>query len=202
MNDYWKSYLKHHGYLGIFNILIWRLRGILTKISLAECGHLTLQSGCQISGGKNIYIGSLTAGKNCKIEVISEFIKQKFNSKLKIGMRVSFGSDVHVGCANEIDIGNDVLIGSYVTIIDHDHGTYSGGSDQLNQLQISPALRPLKTAPIAIGNRVHIGERVVILKGVTIGEGSVIGAGSIVTGDVSKNSVVAGNPARIIRAFN
>ncbi len=53
--------------------------------------------------------------------------------------------------------------------------------------------------PTTIGNDVWIGARVVIIGGVTIGDGAIVGAGSIVTKDVAPYSVVAGNPARVIR---
>ncbi len=50
-----------------------------------------------------------------------------------------------------------------------------------------------------IGNHVWIGENALILKGVKIGDNSIVGAGSVVTKDVPNNSIVAGNPARIIK---
>lgn len=53
--------------------------------------------------------------------------------------------------------------------------------------------------PIYIGNNVHIGAGAIILAGVTIGDNVVIGAGSIVTKDVESNSVVVGNPAKILK---
>jgi maltose O-acetyltransferase len=56
--------------------------------------------------------------------------------------------------------------------------------------------------PIRIGNDVWIGGGTIILPGVTIGDGSVIGAGSVVVHDVPAAKVVAGNPARIIRALD
>jgi len=56
--------------------------------------------------------------------------------------------------------------------------------------------------PIRIGNDVWIGGGAIILPGVTIGDRSVIGAGSVVVRDVPAAKVVAGNPARIIRALD
>ena len=53
--------------------------------------------------------------------------------------------------------------------------------------------------PVAIGNNVWIGCKAIILKGVTIGEGAVVAAGSVVTKDVAPFTLVAGNPARVIR---
>jgi len=46
------------------------------------------------------------------------------------------------------------------------------------------------------------GDGAIVCKGVTIGENSVIGAGSIVTGDIPKNSIAAGNPARVVKALD
>lgn len=52
---------------------------------------------------------------------------------------------------------------------------------------------------VVVGSDVWIGQNVTILEGVKIGHGSIIGAGSVVTKDVNHYSVVAGNPAEIIR---
>ncbi|WP_290377355.1 DapH/DapD/GlmU-related protein, partial [Paramuribaculum intestinale] len=53
--------------------------------------------------------------------------------------------------------------------------------------------------PVTIGDNVWIGGCVTILPGVTVGHDSVIGAGSVVTKDVAPHTVVAGNPAGVIR---
>ena len=56
--------------------------------------------------------------------------------------------------------------------------------------------------PISIGDNCWIAANVVITGGVTIGEGCVIGAGSVVTKDIPANSLVAGNPCKVIREIN
>jgi putative colanic acid biosynthesis acetyltransferase WcaF len=61
-----------------------------------------------------------------------------------------------------------------------------------------PAL-PLRTAPIRIGDGAFIAARAFIMPGVTVGHRAVVGACAVVTKDVPANSVVAGNPARILR---
>jgi acetyltransferase-like isoleucine patch superfamily enzyme len=58
------------------------------------------------------------------------------------------------------------------------------------------------TAPISIGNDVHIGLRTMIMPGVRIGNRVIIGAGSIVTKDIPDNSVAVGVPARVIRTVD
>ena len=55
------------------------------------------------------------------------------------------------------------------------------------------------TKPITIENHVWIGAGATILKGVTLGEGCVVGAGSVVTKDVAPHTIVAGNPAKVIK---
>ena len=65
---------------------------------------------------------------------------------------------------------------------------------------LAPRQRPLYSkGPIIIGDYVTIGENCVILPGVTIGNNSVIGANSVVTRSIPPFSVVAGNPARVLK---
>lgn len=87
-------------------------------------------------------------------------------------------------CENEILIGEDAHIAPHVLIRDCDSHTIRGKES---------------TAPIHIGAHVWIGSHAIILKGVTIGDGAIVGAGSVVTKDVPAHSVVAGNPAKVIR---
>jgi len=64
-----------------------------------------------------------------------------------------------------------------------------------------PPRPKLKTAPVKIGDNVWIGMGAVILKGVTIGDNSVVAAGAIVTKSIPPNTIVAGNPALVVKKF-
>jgi acetyltransferase-like isoleucine patch superfamily enzyme len=59
-------------------------------------------------------------------------------------------------------------------------------------------LEAVKHAPVVLEEDVWVGANAMILKGVTVGRASIVGAGAVVTKDVPPNSIVAGNPARII----
>lgn len=107
-------------------------------------------------------------------------------AKLTLGKGGYASPGAWISCACAISIGDDVAIADHVIIRDWDgHAIVGGRPDKL---------------PITIGNHVWIGMRAIILKGVTIGDGAVIGAGSVVTKDVPPNTVVAGNPAKIVKS--
>jgi acetyltransferase-like isoleucine patch superfamily enzyme len=111
--------------------------------------------------------------------------------KLTIGRNVYVNHYTIIDCHYSISIGNSVLIGPHCYICDYDHGV-KGGLPVMAQPEGH-------IGEVSIGDEVWIGAGVIILKGVTVGQGAVIGAGSIVTHDVTAMSVVAGNPAQLLR---
>lgn len=94
-----------------------------------------------------------------------------------------------IQCADSITIGDDCAIGNKVEIQDTDFHSV---------LDTDGNSKPI-SKPICIGNRVWICDKAIILKGVTIGNGSIVAAGAVVTKNVPAHSLVAGNPAKIIR---
>ncbi len=129
--------------------------------------------------------------------------------KISIGNRTFIGNSSFV-CVNEINIGDDVMIAWGCTIVDNDsHSVYwdkrqSDVADWKKGIEEGTIGKyknwsVVDFAPVNIENKAWIGFNCIILKGITIGEGAVVAAGSVVTKDVPPFTLVAGNPARIIK---
>lgn len=109
---------------------------------------------------------------------------------IRIGRNVFINQNCTMYDLAGLDIGDDVMIGPNVSIITSCH-------------PISPSQRhtAVIAKPIRIERNVWIGAGATIIGGVTIGENSVVGAGSVVTRDVPSNTLVGGNPAKVIRSI-
>jgi len=129
-------------------------------------------------------------GKNLKTFPITTIEEP---NKISIGSNVWIGKNISLYGCNGIKIGNNVVIAKDVSLISGNH-KYSSKEIKINNQEMQ-----LGKPPIIIGNDVWIGEKAIILKSVNIGEGCVVGAGAVVTKDVPAFSVVAGNPAVIIK---
>lgn len=105
---------------------------------------------------------------------------------------IGHGCSFHIG--KSITIGNHCLLAAGVTIYDMD-----GHPLDANSRRAGEPSPPDSIKPVTIEDDVWVGSGSIILKGVTIGSRSVIAARSVVTQDVPADSIVAGNPARLIR---
>ncbi len=188
-----RNLLKTYGYWGLCRLLKDYLH---TKLMFP--GARMVRSPIYVRGKANIRWGNrLTTGVGVRLDVFCSSNEQR----LFFGDDVQLNDYVHIGAIERVEIGNDVLIASKVFISDHNHGSYNEPTAESSPF-VPPHRRPLVAKPVFIGDRVWIGEQVCILPGVKIGEGAIVGAGSIVTRDVPANSIVAGNPAKIVRVFN
>jgi maltose O-acetyltransferase len=105
--------------------------------------------------------------------------------RIRIGDRVFVNSGVVIMSVVEVTIGNDVAIANEAYLMDTDSHGVEG--------------RPVKNEPVRIGDGTWIGARAIILPGVTIGRRCLVAAGAVVSRDVPDDTLVAGNPAQVVR---
>lgn len=131
-----------------------------------------------------LYIGD-------RINLWSFFDKICFfgGGKLEIGDDCFINNGTIIECRDNICMGNNVNIGYRVLISDTSNHSIDG-------------IEPVKVKPIKIGNNVWIASNCTILAGITIGDNSIVGAGSVVTKDILTNTLVVGNPPKVIRTFD
>ena len=150
-----------------------------------------------IRGKQYIDFGAgLTTGRYCRIEVNGKHS----NKRIIFGNKVNIGDNVSIRCVDKITLGNNVLLGSRVLIIDNSHGKYSG--EEQDSPETSPNERKITAAQIIIGNNVWIGEGAIIQQGVTIGDGSIVAANSVVTKNIPARCIVGGVPVKIIKEYS
>ena len=115
---------------------------------------------------------------------------------LAVGDNTFIGHDCRFAVAEAVTIGRHCLLAGGVSVRDCD-----GHPLDAARRRAGEPTPPEGVRPVTIGDDVWIGAGATVLKGVTIGDRSVVAAGAVVTKDVPPDSVVAGNPARVVKAL-
>lgn len=159
----------------------------VTDPYLCVAPDVRLGSGVKLSKFINLY--GCTIGDDTKIGAFVEVQKNAI-----IGRRCKISS--HTFICEGVRIEDNVFIGHGVTFINdtYPRATTDGGTLQTEQDWI--------VEKTVVRTRASIGSGATILSKVVIGENAIVGAGSVVTHDVPANSIVAGNPARLLRQIN
>jgi acetyltransferase-like isoleucine patch superfamily enzyme len=114
--------------------------------------------------------------------------------ELVVGNRVYIGHMCCFAVSASVRLGNDCLLAGGVHISDYDGHPIDAARRRAGEPSPPEAVRP-----VTIGNDVWIGNHAMILKGVTVGDRAIIAAQAVVTHDVPPDTVVAGNPARVVK---
>jgi acetyltransferase-like isoleucine patch superfamily enzyme len=115
--------------------------------------------------------------------------------RLTVGDGAQLGRNCLIACTGSVTIGAGVLTSDGVVIADSYHA--------YDQPAVPIARQGMSAArPVVIGAGAFLGAHAIVLPGVSVGDNAYVGAGAVVTGDVPARSVVAGNPARVIRQWD
>jgi len=139
---------------------------------------------------------AIRIGGNTSIR--GELLVFAHGGQIQIGKWCYLGEGSRIWSANEIFIGNRVLISHNVNIFDNNSHPKDAVARHRHYKSITTTGHPkemdnISSAPVVIGDDVWIGFGAVILKGVSIGERSIIGAGSFITKDVPQGTTIVGN---------
>jgi len=141
--------------------------------------------------GKNVQLAKFINLYGCSVgdhSKIGAFVEVQKNAHIGNNCKISS----HTFICEGVTIEDDVFVGHNVTFINdtYPRATIPGGNLQTED--------DWKVEPTLVKKGASIGSGATILSNVVIGENAIVGAGSVVTKDVPPNSIVAGNPAKII----
>lgn len=134
--------------------------------------------------------GNVNLGEHTTITCTSDL--QNLGVGLKIGNKTSLGTHGFYGCAGGIEIGENVMIGNFVSMHSENH--------VFEDINIPMDKQGVTHKGIKVGNDCWLGAKVTIVDGATIGDGCVIAAGAVVTGNIPSYSIAAGVPAKVIKS--
>jgi len=166
------------------------------KFKLFEIDESSLIFSWRVRGNRT---GSVIVGSDSIVK--SHIYFEKPDAVVKIGHRSFIGRGV-ISVADQVLIGDDVMISWGVTIADHNSHSlkFSERSEDILSWKLKRKnWQSVKVSRLKICDKSWIGFNSILLKGITVGEGAIVGAGSVVTKDVPPWTIVAGNPAKIVR---
>ena len=157
-------------------------------------------SGADIQNSSNI-LENIVIGKQTQIAGL--IMIYPYGGKVTIGDYCSLSPNSRIISGLEVRIGDRVLIGHNVNIIDNNSHPLNAEERHIDFVDSyyngKMEKYDLNMKPIIIDDDVWIGYNSSIMKGVTIGKGAVIGANSVVTKNVEPFTINVGNPLRVIK---
>lgn len=174
----------------------WGRRSMVaTPVFLSQCAkygeNISIDRVPYINGNPHIELGS-----NIRFSgLIGIAAASKGTPTLVIGDGVFIGHGTSFAVADRISIGKFASVAGGCYIADTEGHSHYNPQKPIWEVPAGDG----DVAPVTIEEGVQISRNVMILKGVTIGARSVIGAGSVVRSDIPPDSIVMGNPARVVK---
>ena len=170
-------------------------RGTPDLTLLSSCGEdVVVEPGALIFHPENVALGARVYVGHLAI------LKGYYKNRLVVGDGTWIGQAAFLHAAGGITIGRDVGIGPHVSILTSTHGEPDEPDPRAGRPRRPIMDGALRLAPVVLGDGCDLGVGAIVLPGITVGEGAQVGAGAVVTEDVAPYTVVAGNPARLLRS--
>lgn len=187
---------------------------MLTRGLLFVRKKVFLGSNCSLKNKQNIVFGKNVTIEKCttidgyasqKIEIgdgsrIGAYSLitctshlSKYGKGIKIGSNTAIGQFSEFGAAGGIEIGNDVIMGSYISFHSENHN--------FNDLTKLIREQGVTSKGIQLGNNIWVGAKVTFLDGCIVGNNSVVAAGAVVNGVFPDNVIIGGIPAKILKTI-
>lgn len=178
------------------------------KQFLIEKNVLIVGERCDISGMSIMlcdeidYNNKIFIGDDCCIR--ASIILYKSSSKITIGNNVYIGPGTILECVESITMANNILISANCNIIDTNSHSLIAAERIDDTKDWQKGLRyknwdVVKSSPVIIEDNCWLGLRSIVLKGVVLKEGTIVAAGAVVSKSYDSFSLLAGNPAQVIR---
>ena len=157
------------------------------------------KKGAELTIGDNVTIKSSFLSNLVGLYSRTIIVTRAPGAYIRIGNNVGM-SGVTIYARKGIEIGENTAIGGNTKILDNDfHPIEAETRNKLLADKNGGDSDLVPAKPIKIGKNCFIGCNAIILKGTELGDGCVVGAGAVVSGKFEANSVIVGNPARVIK---
>lgn len=194
--------LKVRGFMLVRGILFLRKKvflgrncTILNKKNIDFGTNVTIEQHTRIDGyayEKIILSNNVRIGAYSYITCTSHM--SKYGKGLKMGENSAIGDFAHFGASGGIEIGDNVIMGSYISFHSENH--------KFNDKEKLIREQGVTSKGIKLGNNIWVGAKVTFLDGCSVGDNSVVAAGAVVNGFFPENSIIGGIPAKVLKQIN
>ncbi len=165
---------------------------ILNSKNISFGKSITIEKHSIIDGFayQKIILGDcVKIGSFSNLNTTSHF--SKYGKGLKMGNNSAIGDFAHFGAAGGIEIGDDVIMGSYISFHSENHN-FNDTTKLIREQGVT-------SKGIKLGNNIWVGAKVTFLDGCIVGDNCVVAAGAVVNGIFPSNVVIGGVPAKILK---